>query len=166
MHLIVDGYNVMHALPVGLDWPGASFRERREGFLDRLSAYAAERSHRVTVVFDGAKGGDAEGGAETWGTMRVIYTARGIEADHTIREMVEASAAPADVLLVSSDKSLSGYARSLGASVARADELVGKVWPRSTLARGRFESPGRRSQGARGGSSGKRRRAGHRHGLW
>ena len=157
MHLIVDGYNVMHALPVGLDWPGASFRERREAFLDRLSAYAGGRSHRVTVVFDGAKGGDERGGAETWGVVRVIYTARGVEADHAIRDLVETSPDPRDVLLVTSDKSVSGHARSLGASVARSDELIGKVW--ST------DAPERGGRGG-GGRTRRKRRPIQRHGLW
>lgn len=129
MHLVVDGYNVMHALPVGQEWPGRSFKERRNVFLDRLNAYTGERAHRVTVVFDGAKGGDEMGGSETHGGIQVLYTARGIEADQVIRELVERASPPGEILLVSSDKSVSGYVRSLGASTARADELVRRLQP-------------------------------------
>lgn len=124
MHLIVDGYNVMHALPVDREWPGASFQDRRVNFLDRLNAYAAGRPHRITVVFDGAKGGDGMGGAETRGVVAVRYSPRGVEADDLIRRMIEEARLPSDLLVVSSDKAISGLARSRGASTARGDELA------------------------------------------
>lgn len=130
MHLIVDGYNVMHALPVDREWPGASFQDRRGNFLDRLSAYVAGRPHRVTVVFDGAKGGDGMGGAETRGVIAVRYSPRGVEADDLIRRMVEEAPNAADLLVVSSDKAISGLARSRGASTARGDELATRLLKR------------------------------------
>ena len=154
MHVVIDGYNVMHSLPTGLEWPGVSFKDRREAFLDRLNAYSVERSHRITVVFDGARGGDPEGGSETYGIIRVVYSPRGVEADAIIREIVESDPRPGDLLVVSSDKGVSGYSRSLGASVARADEMVGKVWPMSILARGNQR---------RGRATRKKRQ---RHSLW
>jgi len=129
VHLIVDGYNVMHALPVGREWPGRTFQDRRNCFLDRLGEYAAGRPHRLTVVFDGARGGDEMGGADWRGGVEVLYSARGTEADELILRLLESSPRPSAVLLVTSDKSLAGHARSLGASTARSDELVRRLAP-------------------------------------
>jgi hypothetical protein len=130
VHLVVDGYNVMHALPVGREWPGRTFQDRRHYFLDRLGDYAAGRPHRVTVVFDGARGGDEMGGADWRGGVEVLYSARGSDADSLILRLLDATPRVSAVLLVTSDKSLAGHARSLGASTARADELVKRLNPR------------------------------------
>ncbi len=130
MELLVDGYNVMHALPLDQEWPGQAFKDRRAGFLRRLAYYAGGRPHRITVVFDGAKGGTAEGGADSIEGIRVYFSPRGVDADALMRRALEDAPRPKEVLLVSSDKALAGYARSLGASTARADELVRKLLPR------------------------------------
>jgi predicted RNA-binding protein with PIN domain len=129
VHLIVDGYNVMHALPVGREWPGRTFQDRRSHFLDRLRAYAGGRSHRISVVFDGGRGGDAQGGVESAGGIEVTYSALGVEADHLIGRMIEMARVPGDILLVTSDKRVASHAHSRGASTARADELVACLLP-------------------------------------
>jgi len=127
MHVIVDGYNVMHALPVDREWPGVSFRDRRAYFLGLIQSYAGTRKHKITVVFDGAKGGDDLGSREMAGSIEVVYSPRGVEADGIIMRMAESSSRPGEILLVSSDKSLADYVGSIGASTARADELLRKL---------------------------------------
>ena len=169
MHLIIDGYNIMHALPVREEWSGRSFQDRRASFLDSLKGYAVGRSHRITVVFDGAKGGDAQGGAETYAGIQVLYSARGVEADQVLRDIIERAASPEDVLLVTSDKSVSEYARSLGASVARADELIRKLRPSTSPVPHRAEHFEMRVKGYRPDPAARhagRRRSKQRHQLW
>jgi len=134
LHLLVDGYNVMHAHPGGWEWPGGTLAARRASFLGRLERYATGRGCAVTVVFDGAKGGDEYGGEEAHGGVRVVYSRRGIEADSVILDLIETSGRPSDFLLVTSDRSVAGRARSLGAAVARADELAGRLRPVSPTA--------------------------------
>jgi predicted RNA-binding protein with PIN domain len=121
----------MHAHPGGWEWPGSSLKTRRASFLERLASYAAGRRCAVTVVFDGAKGGDEWGGEEAHAGIRVVYSRRGVEADAVILDLIETSARPADVLLVSSDRSVADRARGLGAAVVRADELAGRLRPAS-----------------------------------
>ncbi|MEK7767029.1 MAG: NYN domain-containing protein, partial [bacterium] len=66
-------------------------------------------------------------GAETWRGIEVRYSPRGVEADDLLLDLVERAPRASDLLLVSSDKSVADRARSFGASVARADELIGKL---------------------------------------
>ena len=129
MHLIIDGYNVMHALPVGKDWPGKESRDRRAFFVERVRTYLGARNHLATLVFDGAKGGEDMGGHETHGRLEVRYSRRGEEADEVIKRMLEESGNPREVLVVSSDKGISGFVRSMGASTAGAHELVRRLMP-------------------------------------
>ena len=129
MHLIIDGYNVMHALPMEKEWPGKASKDRRSFFVEKVRTYLGARNHRATLVFDGAKGGDDMGGHETHGRLEVLYSRRGEEADDVIKQMIEESGNPREVLVVSSDKGISGFVRSLGASVAGAHELVQRLMP-------------------------------------
>lgn len=128
MHLIIDGYNVMHALAVKREWPGKTFQDRRRGFLAKLNAYAAGRRDRITVVFDGTKGGDEMGGGETVGMIDARYSPRGVEADELIRNLVDAAPRPGELLVVTSDKPVASYARTRGAAVARSDELLHRLF--------------------------------------
>lgn len=163
MLLIIDGYNVMHS--GDREWPGARFQDRRRGFLERLDAYGAGRPHRITVVFDGAKGGDGMGGAERVGSVEVRYSARGVEADELIRGMLDATPSPGEVLVVTSDRSVASYARTRGAATARSDELVRRLFAAPPAAgpasgehrlKGVLPDPPRRGTpgGRRGGSPG------------
>jgi len=129
MHLIIDGYNVMHALPMEKEWPGKVSMERRAFFIEKVRIYLADRNHRATLVFDGAKGGDDMGGHETHGRLEVRYSRRGVEADDVIKDMVEESVNPREILVVSSDKGISGFVRGMGASVAGAHELIMRLMP-------------------------------------
>jgi len=129
MHLIIDGYNVMHALPVEKEWPGKASKDRRAFFIGAVGAYLGGRSHRATLVFDGTKGGEDMGGHETHGSLEVVYSRRGEEADEVIKRMLEVSGNPREVLVVSSDKGITGYVRSMGGSVAGAHELVKRLMP-------------------------------------
>lgn len=147
MHLIIDGYNVMHALPLEKEWPGRNSMERRGNFIARLRAYAGSRPHLVTVVFDGTKGGEDLGGYEKAGNLEIRYSRRGEEADAVIKRMVEEAPRPTDILLVSSDKGVTGHARSAGASIAGAHELVRRLSPNPPRPVGPAESFERRVKG-------------------
>ncbi len=71
MWLIVDGYNAIMSSGFLDDNDFKVLKNRRERFLSLLSKYANGTAHRVTVVFDGNKGGDVLGGAESFGEIEV-----------------------------------------------------------------------------------------------
>ena len=68
-------------------------------------------NNQVTVVFDGAEGSDS-----LHGEIRVIFS-DGCSADDKIKRMVEEDAGRKNCVVVSDDKDIFLYARSLGAKI-------------------------------------------------
>ncbi|MFW6180320.1 MAG: NYN domain-containing protein [Spirochaetota bacterium] len=111
---IVDGYNVI--LSERRRFDTTDIERARERLLRCLAAYARERKVSVTVVWDGAQRGGAR--REAPGGVRSIFTSRGTTADQKIVYMVERSANPRSITVVSDDRRhITGIARNLGAQV-------------------------------------------------
>lgn len=118
MSYLVDGNNVM-GQRVGWhrDKPGA-----RRRLLTELARFA--RASRVTVdaVFDGAPEEFFPDGAHFMG-VRVLYAARGSDADTRIKQLVEASRERRTLVVITSDRRLADYVRRCGARVTSAGEF-------------------------------------------
>ena len=84
-------------------------------------------NNQVTVVFDGA-----EGSSSLEGEIRVIFS-DGCSADDKIKRMVEEMPARKNCVVVSDDKDIFLYARSLGARVMSVTAFTSK--PRGFHAR-------------------------------
>src|SRR5437870_2653600 len=69
LHYLVDGYNLLYALP---DIPPGPWPKKREIFLKFLEVSKPQGRNRLTVVFDSREGG---GTKEMHGTLEVVYTA-------------------------------------------------------------------------------------------
>jgi predicted RNA-binding protein with PIN domain len=87
----------------------------------RVAAFCRARKVRATVVFDGHPL-RPEMAAQDLGPLTVRVPRPGADADSVIRGLVERAARPAELVVVTSDKALYSYVRSLGASVLRAHE--------------------------------------------
>lgn len=122
MPYLVDGNNVM-AQRVGWhrDKSGA-----RRALLDELARFAQARGLRVAVVFDGAPERHFPEGSSFRG-VRVFYAERGSNADERIKRMVEAARERRTLKVVTSDRALADYVRSLGAPTVRAGEFRRRV---------------------------------------
>jgi hypothetical protein len=77
-------------------------------------------NNQVTVVFDGA-----EGSCSLHGEIRVIFS-DGCSADDTIKRMVEEMPAKKNCVVVTDDKDIFLYARSLGARVMSVAAFTSK----------------------------------------
>lgn len=114
MPLIVDGMNVIGSRPDGWwrDRPAAM-----EALVGRLGALAEAEGEAVTVVFDGRP---FELAAPP-GVEVMFASRRGRDAaDDEIVALVERSAEPSGLLVVTSDDDLAGRVRALGAEVVGA----------------------------------------------
>ena len=118
MSYLVDGNNVM-AQRVG--WHRDKGKARR-ALMDELAQFARARGVRVEVVFDGAPEKHFADGASYRG-LRVLYAARGSNADERIKHMVEESRERRTLLVVTSDRALADYVRGCGARVIRSGEF-------------------------------------------
>jgi predicted RNA-binding protein with PIN domain len=87
----------------------------------RVAAFCRARGARATIVFDGAPF-RRELGAQEFGAVAVRFPAAGRDADSVIREIVDGAPRPAELIVVTSDRPLSSYARTRGAQVLRAHE--------------------------------------------
>jgi len=86
-----------------------------------VAAFCREKGARAVLVFDGAPF-RAELGPQELGGVSLRFPEPGEDADAVIRAHVEDAARPAELTVVTSDKALYSYARTLGAAVLRAHE--------------------------------------------
>ncbi|MFQ5731979.1 MAG: NYN domain-containing protein [Planctomycetaceae bacterium] len=111
--LLIDGYNLMHA--VGLfqrAYGPGEFEKRRNRFLRQLASHLSERERpRTTVVFDGTAGRNRDIDRESFEGMTVLYSAAQTEADDLLEDLIAGHSAPRQILLVSSDHRLQKAAR-------------------------------------------------------
>jgi predicted RNA-binding protein with PIN domain len=86
-----------------------------------VAAFCRLRGARATVVFDGhpLRGDMAQ---QQLGDLMVRVPPAGQDADTVIRELIDRAPRAADLVVVSSDKELFSYARTMGASTLRAHE--------------------------------------------
>lgn len=116
--VLVDGYNVLHAIPRfaprGADL--ASARERFESWLSQAAGLAGVE--RCVLVWDG-RGGRREHRA---GRLTILYTAAGVSADDRLLDLCrgEFASRSASTWVVSSDRDVQDPARQLGFRVLGA----------------------------------------------
>lgn len=116
MPYLIDGNNLLGS------WGGPRGEDdRRHEVVRRVAAFCRSKRVRATIVFDGHPlFGDLASQDLAPVTLRVPPP--GQDADTVIRELVERAARPAELIVVSSDKALYSYVKTLGARVMRAHE--------------------------------------------
>ena len=133
MPYLVDGNNLLGS------WGGPSREDDRRGeVVRRVAAFCRARNVKATIVFDGHPL-RPDMAVQDLGPVRLRVPPQGQDADSVIRELVERAPRPAELIVVTSDKALYSYVKTLGASVLRAHEwnLVER-----RLAAGGASSPG------------------------
>lgn len=116
MPYLIDGNNLLGS------WGGPRGEDDRRGeVVRRLAAFCRARNVRATVVFDGHPL-RPDMAAQELGPLTLRVPPPGGDADTVIRELVERAARPAELIVVTSDKALFSYVKTLGASVLRAHE--------------------------------------------
>lgn len=116
MPYLIDGNNLLGS------WGGPRGQDdRRAEVVRRLAAFCRARNVRATVVFDGHPL-RPEMAAQELGPLTLRVPPPGEDADSVIRELVERARRPSELVVVTSDKALFSYVKTLGASVLRAHE--------------------------------------------
>jgi predicted RNA-binding protein with PIN domain len=116
MPYLIDGNNLLGS------WGGPrGDDDGRAEVVRRVSAFCRARNVKATVVFDGHPL-RAEMASQELGLVSLRVPPQGEDADTVIRELVERAPRPAELVVVTSDKALYSYVKTLGASVLRAHE--------------------------------------------
>jgi predicted RNA-binding protein with PIN domain len=113
---LIDGNNLLGS------WGGpAGGDDRRGEVVRRVSAFCRARGVKATIVFDGHPL-RSDLASQELGPVSLRVPPPGQDADTVIRELLERAARPAELIVVTSDKALYSYAKTLGAPVLRAHE--------------------------------------------
>jgi predicted RNA-binding protein with PIN domain len=133
MPYLIDGNNLLGS------WggPGAHDDGRME-VVRRVSSFCRAQGVKATVVFDGHPL-RSEMAAQELGPVSLRVPPEGQDADTVIRELVERAPHPRELIVVTSDKALYSYVKTLGAHVLRAHEW-NAVERRRVPGRGRAEA--------------------------
>jgi predicted RNA-binding protein with PIN domain len=113
---LIDGNNLLGS------WGGPrDGDDRRDEVVRRVAAFCRAKGARATLVFDGHPlRPDMD--AQDLGPLSIRVPPRGESADDLIKRLVQMSAKPREIIVVTSDKPLYSYVKTLGASVLRAHE--------------------------------------------
>ena len=120
LHYLLDGYNIIHKIP-GLD--SKKLESQRENLIYLIQARSPQgsRKNAVTIVFDGQPG---FGGFDIAAKYpRVIFTS-GETADDRIKKIVEQAKNKKNIVVVSDDKEIQFYVRSLGAKIMAVADFL------------------------------------------
>jgi predicted RNA-binding protein with PIN domain len=116
MPYLIDGNNLLGS------WGGPrAGDDRRAEVVRRVARFCRARNVRATLVFDGHPL-RADMAAQEMGPLSLRVPPPGQDADSVIREIVERSPRPNEIIVVTSDKALYSYLKTLGAEVLRAHE--------------------------------------------
>jgi predicted RNA-binding protein with PIN domain len=116
MPYLIDGNNLLGS------WGGPRGQDdRRHEVVRRVAAFCRAKGARATLVFDGHPLRD-DMRAQDLGPLVLRVPPQGSDADSVIRELVERAPRAADLIVVTSDKALYSYVKTLGAAVLRAHE--------------------------------------------
>ena len=116
MPYLIDGNNLLGS------WGGPrGGDDRRAEVVRRVAVFCRRKRVRTTLVFDGGPLRQ-DLAAQQLGDLTLRVPERGASADDLIRELIERAPRPADWIVVTSDKALYSYVRTLGAKVMRAHE--------------------------------------------
>src|SRR5688572_18961045 len=111
MPYLIDGNNLLGS------WGGPRGEDDRRGeVVRRVAAFCRARNVKATVVFDGHPL-RADMASQDLGPLSLRVPPRGGDADTVIRELVERAPRASEVVVVTSDKALYSYVKTLGAAV-------------------------------------------------
>jgi predicted RNA-binding protein with PIN domain len=122
LHYLIDGYNVLHALP---ELPLGAWEKKRDALLQLIAREKPHGKNRITVVFDSREG---MGNQSRQGEIHVAYTS-GETADDWISQYVRQTSNPRIVIVVTNDQGLRRLIRGTGAKSIGAEEFWRQAKP-------------------------------------
>ena len=135
MHLIIDGYNLLHITLPLVQSASEDLQRRRDQLIDQLSSYRQKKPCDITIVFDGWRGGYVTEKRERKKGIDLIFSKLGETADEVIKRLVKERGSGAAV--VTSDRDISRYAQRMSVAVIASDQFREKIQPSSLRGEGK-----------------------------
>lgn len=123
LHYIIDGYNIIKHPKFNLS---KKIKDKRIALLEfiRNKKRCGSSKNKITVVFDAYPG---PLNLKQFGSkINVIFT-KHMTADEKIKRMVEESANPKNIVVVSDDKEISFFVKSVGACSLCIEKFINPV---------------------------------------
>jgi len=125
MHLIIDGYNLLHVNRSLIRLNSVQLQWERDRLIDQLSTYQKINPCRVTIVFDGwQRGWNTEMGEKKKG-IEIIYSKLGEKADEVIKRLVKEKGS--GVIVITSDREVTRDAERMAIPVIPSDQFREKI---------------------------------------
>lgn len=131
LHFLIDGYNVLYAMP---EMPSGTWEQKRLALLEFIHQQRPQGKNRLTVVFDSRQG---MGDQLQHGGSMVVFTA-GETADERLSNMVRDAENPREIVVVSNDKGVRSLVQGTGARWLSATDFL-------RAARGAMSGPRRQA---------------------
>jgi predicted RNA-binding protein with PIN domain len=125
MHLIIDGYNLLHLTLTRTQLSSVELLWERNRLIHQLSAYRQLKPCEITVVFDGWHGGWKTEKKERKEGIELIFSRLGEKADEVIKRLVQEYGSR--VIVVTSDREVANYAERLAVAVIPSDQFREKM---------------------------------------
>ena len=130
VHYLIDGYNVLNKNAALAD------QTKEDGRTVLIRLIESEQpqgslNNRVTVVFDGHRGPWV---APEGGTVKILFSGDA-SADDKIKQLVDESSLPRSLIVVTDDRAIQYFVKSLGAQVMAADVFLARLLPRRVTPR-------------------------------
>ena len=125
MHLIIDGYNLLHVGRSMIPLNSIQLQWERDRLIDQLSAYKKIKAWEITVVFDGWQGGWSTEKRERIKGIESIYSKLGEKADEVIKRLVQEKGS--GVTVITSDRDVSRFAERMAVPVISSDQFQEKM---------------------------------------
>lgn len=108
-HFIIDGYNVIHAIPSLKKTLAHNGESAREMLIHSVSQLTYRKKFRCTIVFDGtAPNNLAKQSSQA--PVHVMYSSP-VTADAKIKQMIEQSKSRSFLVIISSDREIMNFAK-------------------------------------------------------
>jgi predicted RNA-binding protein with PIN domain len=125
MHLIIDGYNLLHANRTLTQLGSIELQQERDRLIHRLSIYRQLKACEITVVFDGWQGGWNTEKKERIKGIELIFSKLGEKADEVIKRLVKGKGSGA--IVITSDREVSRYAERMAVAVIPSQQFKEKL---------------------------------------
>jgi uncharacterized protein len=121
MHLIIDGYNLLHVNRSMASLTPLELQQERDRLIGELSTYRNQKASDITVVFDGWQGGWVTEKTEKRRGIEIVFSKLGEKADEVIKRRIRERGTGS--VLISSDRELLRYAERLSVSAISSEQF-------------------------------------------